>query len=70
MAARMPRYAPAASATRSALRIPAAGRNGSSRYGLAFFDSSPLGADLYVIGTKTWVTAALVDGVWIACDRD
>ena len=40
MFARMPRYAPAASGTRSALRIPASGQNGSSRHMLALFDGS------------------------------
>jgi len=40
MVARMPRYAPAASGTRSAQRIPATRQNGSPRHVLTSFDSS------------------------------
>ena len=40
MFARMPRYSPTPSGTRSAARMRATGQNGSSRHVLALFDSS------------------------------
>ena len=48
MFARMPRYAPAASGIRSALRIPATGQTGSSRHVSASFDTRSEGK----IGTE------------------
>ena len=58
MFARMPRYAPAASGIRSALRIPATGQNGSPRHVSASFDTSSarnLGTlNPRVRGSSTW----------------
>jgi hypothetical protein len=48
--ARMPRYGPAASGIRSAQRIPATGQNGSSRHGLALFDSRSRRISEYMSG--------------------